>query len=366
MYQKLALFVTVYSLSLFSAVAQEPSCSPERDAVIETVSEGCDGIGRNQVCYGNERIISEVSAGEFDQQGDMIPVADLLSLQTIDGAPDNDDWGLAVFNLRVNLPDTLPGQLVMMIVFGDATIEPNLKASMEDYPEPMQAFYLSTGVGIPECNELPDRGLLIQNSSGEAVTLLINEYDVTINSTALFLAEDKQQLTVTTYEGVVAVTSDDEIITIPEGFTVTVGGDDNEGEEVTLAPDLPPTLPIALLPESVPLIGEPTTTAVGLLQCANEGGIDVTEGSTVVLRAGWAENETADLLSFVASDTPTLIYDGVSLRHHYRSGPADWERDGETGFRMDWFWEITNVTAGTHTADWNVAGQTVSCEIRAQ
>lgn len=50
---------------------------------------------------------------------------------------------------------------------------------------PMQSFYFTAGLGAPACHEAPD-ALLVQSPGGTAVTLRINDLQVTIGSTVVF------------------------------------------------------------------------------------------------------------------------------------------------------------------------------------
>ena len=55
---------------------------------------------------------------------------------------------------------------------------------------PMQAFYLTTGIGDAGCNEAPESGVLIQTPEGVSeVTFNINGVDVAMGSTVLFQAQ---------------------------------------------------------------------------------------------------------------------------------------------------------------------------------
>jgi hypothetical protein len=54
---------------------------------------------------------------------------------------------------------------------------------------PMQAFYFTTGRGIPTCTEAPD-ALVVQTNQAAEVTLRINDLDVSIGSTVVFMLVD--------------------------------------------------------------------------------------------------------------------------------------------------------------------------------
>ena len=96
-------------------------------------------------------------------------------------------WGVAVMSLQADIPNTLPGQNVTFILFGDVMIE----NAASDEQTPMQAFYLRTGIGDVACEEAPESGLLIQTPDGiDEVTFNVNGVDVQVGSTVLFQTEE--------------------------------------------------------------------------------------------------------------------------------------------------------------------------------
>lgn len=97
-----------------------------RQALAE-VDEVCSSTGRNQVCYGH--LLGDITPQEsvqkpeWDSVGD---IADLTAIQTIDLSPlnpDSEEWGVAVMQVQASLPDSLPGQNVTMLLFGDVEIQ---------------------------------------------------------------------------------------------------------------------------------------------------------------------------------------------------------------------------------------------------
>jgi hypothetical protein len=106
---------------------EETACTQLTTLALETVDELCQGIGRNQACYGNLRVNVEPRVNtedlQFDKAGD---VASLTSIRTLTlGGLDliNQEWGVAMLRLQANLPDTLPGQNVTFLLFGDVRLE---------------------------------------------------------------------------------------------------------------------------------------------------------------------------------------------------------------------------------------------------
>lgn len=120
-------FVLIFLLFFVTPIAaQDDSCPALVNSAITVVDASCQGIGRNQACYGHVRINSTRNEGfsefEFATQGDVVDVAALSALQ-LGSMILPDEWGVALMALQANLPDTLPGQNVTMLLFGDVEIE---------------------------------------------------------------------------------------------------------------------------------------------------------------------------------------------------------------------------------------------------
>lgn len=122
---RILCLAAILCFSVVSA-AQEDICPSIVQQALTAVSDNCLGTGRNQACYGNVRISATVAEGArdfvFDQQGDVVNVADLQALR-LSGMAAPDEWGVALLSLQANLPDTLPGQNVTVLLFGDVQLE---------------------------------------------------------------------------------------------------------------------------------------------------------------------------------------------------------------------------------------------------
>lgn len=207
--------LTFLSLAVTVVTAQSTTCPDIVTSALDSVDDFCADIGRNQACYGNFNLSAEpqpdVDTFAFESIGDIADVANILSLNLTPLNESAGTWGVAVLNLQADIPNTLPGQNVTFVLFGDVQIE----NASTDEQTPMQAFYLSTGIGDSACEEAPESGLLIQTPDGvEEVTFNINGVDVQVGSTVLFqteaIAEDENELLVTTVEGSAALQFDDE------------------------------------------------------------------------------------------------------------------------------------------------------------
>lgn len=356
------LFIFVLIVSV--ATAQSNLCTDEVERTIASVVNNCNALGRNQVCYGNHKIDSQTTTDSeaFSEISDIIQIDDLVSLQTYPFSDETTEWGIAVFRLRAMLEGTIPGQVVTVIVFGDAEIMPDTE-SVDQTSGMMQAFYLRTGIGASSCEDLPDGGVLLQNPQGETVNLVINGVALEVGSTVLLTADDTNTLDIVTLDGNITASVDETQQDIPAGFQLSVTAD----EPLTtpeIAPDIE-VLPLELLPELLPQIGEPAGAMIGILQCAFSGGADVATGADIYLRGGWADTDLANVINFAVTTPPTVTFDDMPISYSYRTNPYPWLGEAGNGFQIHWFWEITDISSGMHQVTWVIGGETVICEIRA-
>jgi hypothetical protein len=117
--------VTLGLLAVFAtrAAASILSCPAIVQSALEATQTLCAATGRNQVCYGNILVSAEPQPGvtefRFEQQGDIVSAESLQSLRLSAMDLDQGMWGVSLMRLQANLPDTLPGQNVTFLVFGD-------------------------------------------------------------------------------------------------------------------------------------------------------------------------------------------------------------------------------------------------------
>jgi len=119
-------------------LAQESaSCPLLLDTVIGVVSQACGDLAPGEVCYGSAPSnldASSLAGGDapFAEAGDIVALADVVSLAT--GAPnlDEETWGVAVLSAAVDLPAEAEHAL-SMVLFGDAEltnlVDPNTEAA---------------------------------------------------------------------------------------------------------------------------------------------------------------------------------------------------------------------------------------------
>jgi len=117
-----SLMVLLLNITVFS---QSTECPIEIDSAFTTANSVCIGVGRNQVCYGNDDINItqyEETNIEFNSPGDIAILNNIrtLSLSALD--VDNGYWGIAVMRLLANL-DPSQAEDVTMLLYGDVEIE---------------------------------------------------------------------------------------------------------------------------------------------------------------------------------------------------------------------------------------------------
>lgn len=114
-------------LCFATAAAQDATCTAVVQQAMSAVEQDCAPTGRNQACYGYVALEATPREGvqdfTFSHEGDLINVADLDSIRLSRLDPDNNTWGIALMKLQANLPESLPGQNVTFLLFGDVQIQ---------------------------------------------------------------------------------------------------------------------------------------------------------------------------------------------------------------------------------------------------
>lgn len=256
------LFVFLLGMAV-AANAQEDACPAIVQTALSTVETLCAETGRNQACYGNLALVAQARDGvtdfQFSQPGDITDLAAIqaLTLDPLDTVTET--WGVALLRAQANLPDTLPGQNVTLLLFGDVEISNQGGVSDESgsYGD-MQAFYFRTGIADAPCSAAPESGILVQTPQGaERITLQINDAVVTLGSTAFLQAVPGDAMLVSVLEGMGEVTAGGASVAVPAGTRVSVPLDsDGRAGGVPSYPaayttDQADALPVVTLPEVV-------------------------------------------------------------------------------------------------------------------
>ncbi len=258
-----SLFTVVLTVGLATAQDQ---CPVIVQSAIDVLASDCTGIERNQACYGNGEIVALPQPGAtlvFDVPGDIDDLANFESLTLSALDEDTGAWGVALLQVQADLPDTLPGQNVSVLLFGDVELS-NAGTAME-------AFYFRSGVGAADCAEAPN-GILIQTpESVGTVSMRVNDVQIELGSTAYLTAEPEGLLTFALLEGDAQVTSIEKTVTLEAGQYTQIGMSidltpvDTPSEPKAIEGNLElPELPLEALPAAWEDETDAATAAAGV------------------------------------------------------------------------------------------------------
>ncbi len=226
------LLVMMNVLLVGVMVSAQSECVTLVQQALAATDSACSDTARNQACYGNIQIqaaLTDTSAS-FSQQGDKVDLSAIQSLTLSPYQEGTDAWGVALFQVQANLPDTVPGQNVTFLLFGDVQIA--------NGGDNMEAFYFSSGVGASGCNDAGN-GVLIQTPEGVGqITLTANNVTISLGSTAFFTADPGDVMTVALLDGTGEVEFDDVTQPLEPNFQVSVPiNDDLEAVGAPMEPE---------------------------------------------------------------------------------------------------------------------------------
>lgn len=122
------LFLLLFLIPSIVFAQGQDNCPALVLSTITTADEACASTGRNQACYGNISVQAEAQPDAsnfvFEKAGDVVDVATVQRLQLSAMNVETDEWGIVILRVQANLPDTLPGQNVQMVLFGDVELRP--------------------------------------------------------------------------------------------------------------------------------------------------------------------------------------------------------------------------------------------------
>ncbi len=214
-----------------STATQSITCEQLVSQAEHSVGQICDGLTRNKACYGNHLINVDFQpnvSASFNKSGDIVNLLDIKSLSTSPLNTKTDDWGIAVIKAQANLPDSIPGQNVTFLIYGDTTVN-NPTSSMH-------AVTVSTRIGSNSCTSVPESAVVIQSPSGANVAMNINGSDITLSSTAYITARQNQDFTFAIVEGQGTITSQGITRSVPPGGEVQVPLGGTDGLQASGAP----------------------------------------------------------------------------------------------------------------------------------
>ncbi len=143
-----------------------PACPLIVETALNMAGQLCAGLGRNEACYGHARMEAEPQPGvegfSFANLGDRTGVDTLGRLRLSPLSEANGVWGVALLKVQANLPDTLPGQNVTLVLFGDAELQPQASGggTAADQPGALILVAGSVIVDQPSLAGMPVHGPL--------------------------------------------------------------------------------------------------------------------------------------------------------------------------------------------------------------
>jgi hypothetical protein len=219
-----------------SAANEASSCQAILTRALETLHNTCDKLNRNSACYGNNNIQAELTAAQsFSTMGDKVPIQIIKTMTTSPLDESNGTWGLSLLKLQANLPDTMPGQNVTFLVYGNTSIQ-NVSGNM-------QTFYFSSGLGSPNCKEAPQDAIIVRSPNHTEVSFNANGVQITIASTIVLRATRHQSMSVQLVEGHARVTAAGGSQTLQPGQLVTMPMGGENGLQPLAAPSIPAAAP---------------------------------------------------------------------------------------------------------------------------
>jgi len=207
---KKAIIIGFIFLAAFSVLpghidrvsAEDDICQVILTRAMQSLESTCTGTTRNTACYGNNSVKAEPNGSallKFDTMGDKASIRDIRALVTSPLDTQAGTWGLSLLKLQANLPDSLPGQNVTFVVFGDT--------SLENASGDMKAFYFSSGLGTPSCKQAPRDAIVVKSPNHTEVSFNANGVQITIASTIVLRAQRGQSMSVKLVEGHARVTA---------------------------------------------------------------------------------------------------------------------------------------------------------------
>jgi hypothetical protein len=265
------------NITATAIAAENASCRILIEKAIQASGEYCNQIGPNEACYGNTTIKADLvsqATQRFSERGDVV---DINQLQRLSAAPlnlTNNEWGIAIFKVMANLPRSLPGQTVKIVVFGNTRLDKNSPN--------LESFYFSSELGKIVCKKVPFDGLMISMPNGAGISFTVNGTQMTLMGNAGLTASQNGNMQVNIYNGAGVVEADGQQQYVGAGQSVTIPLGGPNGTD----PTGPPSAPSPLSADDIQIIctmsglycsnSEIPTAAPGDAQATIEAGLGIT------------------------------------------------------------------------------------------
>lgn len=152
----LMTFVTLLVCVAIVEAQASNTCPALVSRALSQVGTVCANLDRNNACYGNNNVTANfndpsILPDVFDEPGDIVGIDVLHSIETAPVDVSESTWGVGLMRIQANLPNTLPGQSVLLLATGGQQVE--------------------NGVLPQEELTLPDAGITVTTNSGSATDL---------------------------------------------------------------------------------------------------------------------------------------------------------------------------------------------------
>lgn len=269
----------------------QATCQELIDRAIQSSSASCDQIGANQICYGNNTIVAELVPGtqdRFEQRGDTTGLEKLQRLSASPLSLAGGEWGIAIAKVMANLPRTLPGQTVTMVVFGNTTLDKDATS--------LETYYFSSVLGKIDCEQVPFDGLMITMPDGQGAKFMINGAEMVIMGNASLQAVKGGEMSVSMYSGSASITAygQNQLVLAGEKTRMDLGGPD--GNYAVSPPSVPEPLSPVELAVSCSLTGE---------FCSAEEIVPINPGEALATMSALVEVTLTPTVTNTATRTPT-------------------------------------------------------------
>jgi hypothetical protein len=225
------------NLTATARTEKDLSCKQLVEQAMQESEAFCQNIGTNQLCYGNFSVKADLAQGinaDFSERGDVIDVDILRRLSAAPLDLTTQAWGIAVFKVTANLPRSLPGQTVTVLVFGNTTLD-------KDGPG-LHTFYFFSDTGQVICDEVPFDGLFITMPDGVGAQFNINGAELVLTGTASITATLGEGMNISLFSGSAQVTADGQTQIFGPGQQVSIPLGGENGMQAVGPPSEPTPL----------------------------------------------------------------------------------------------------------------------------
>ena len=304
-------------LTATALAAHDKTCEALIQQAMQASGSSCQQIGSNKVCYGNNILKADLSPStseRFTQRGDVVDIGVLRGLSASPLELDKNQWGVAVFKVLANLPNSLPGETVTLLVFGNTQLD-NSSGSLE-------AFHFSSEFGQIVCNKVNLDGIMITMPKGQGVHFMVNGTELTLMGNASLNATKNGKMQVSLYSGAGSIVSEGQEQYFGAGQKVSVQLGGPNGSEAVSPPSTPEPLSTDELNLACSMGGQYCSPNEITPISPDEAQATVEAGLATPTPTGTSSAATASTIALTAAQTLTQTVIGSPTHHLLRPVPC--------------------------------------------